>query len=80
LIEWLLVAPWQGGSVRTHRTDTIPDAIAGDGNRTEFVGAPNLHALLCQDVQDLWMWMAEGIIGTRRDNPNLRLYLLYKSP
>ena len=79
LIEWLLAASWQSWPVGAYRTDAIPGAITGNGNGAMFVRAPDRHALLRQDIQDLLMRMAKGIIGTGRDNPNLGLYLLHKS-
>jgi hypothetical protein len=78
LIEWLLAASWQSWPVGAHRTDAIASAIAGDGNCAVLVGAPDRHALLRQDVQYLVVRMAKGIIGTGRDDTNLRLYLLHK--
>ena len=78
LIGYLLAVPRQDWSVGAHRTDTIASAIAGDRNRAMFVGAPDRHALLRQDVQYLLVRMAKRIAGTGRDNANPRLYLLHK--
>jgi hypothetical protein len=43
-----------------------------------LVGAPDRHALLRQDVQNLSVRMAKRIRSTGRDNANPRLYLLHK--
>ena len=53
LIGYLLAVPGQDWPVGAHRTDAIASAIAGDRNRAMFVGAPDRHALLRQDVQYL---------------------------
>ena len=70
--------PGPDWSVGTHRADAIADAIAGDGNGAMLISAPDCHALLRQDVQNLLMRMAKRITGTGRDNANPRLDLLHK--